>query len=307
MSSPEAKKRRGPPVAHCGRKVCGAVIPAGKITCVVCGAVSFGRSVEEAARPDDGIVRLSEIEAKRVERIKTGLADRNWGPMGDEGICVTSLTLIGGAPGCGKSTLCAQLLSLIAKATGKPTLYVGAEESGEQVKGRAVRLGFDNLDQMLILPLEAQHAGYKITPETFERWKPGAYVIDSVQTFSDSDNDSVKLCEDLKEITLKHRCPGIIISQVNKEEEFSGLNGLKHAVDALMLFTLTDVIIDERGREHLPPNDPETPNEPWRVLKTDKNRDGTAHEAYFSMHGTGLRPFVVPGAKSKPKKEEART
>jgi len=293
MPEPE-KKYRGP---RCGVKSCGAPLPPGKLTCISCGTVAYGATKTLNGRADDGIKRLSEIEALKVERIKTGLGDRNWGPNGDEGICLTSLTLLGGAPGAGKSTLCSQLLSLIATSTDKHTLYVGKEESGEQVKARAVRLGLPNLDKMLILPLEAQEAGYKLTPETFEQWKIGGYVIDSLQTYSQGDSEAKELLIALKETTVKYRCPGIVISQVNKDEEFSGENGLKHAVDALMLFTLTDVLVDERGREYLPPKDPGSDPQPWRVLKTDKNRDGTAYESYFSMHETGLRQFWLPGTR----------
>ena len=297
MSEPEKKPRRHQPLLKCRK--CQFAIPPGKVTCGYCGAVHFGTARVHADRPDDGIKRLSEIEALKLERIKTGLGDRNWGPAGDEGICVTSLTLLGGAPGAGKSTLCSQLLSLIASVTGKHTLYVGKEESGEQVKARAMRLGLPNLDRMLILPLEAQEGGYKLTPEVFERWQIGGYVIDSLQAYSETENDSCDLLLDLKAATVKYRCPGVVISQVNKEEEFAGLNSLQHAVDALMLFTLVDVIDGPDGEEFYPPNDEATPNEPWRVLKTGKNRDGTSHESYFSMHATGLRAFLPPWEKMR--------
>ena len=302
-------KAAPPPKLKCPRAWCKADIPVGKITCVICGCVAFGtpRS-KEGQRPDDGVKRLSEIEALKVERILSGFADRNWGPANDPGIAVCGITLLGGAPGAGKSTLCAQILSAISNVTGGNTLYVGSEENAEQVKARAVRLGLQNLEQMLILPLEAQYAGYKVTRELFERWKPRAWVLDSLQKYSESDQDAVKMCEDMKEITVKYRCPSIIISQVNKEEEFSGLQGQMHAVDTLISFTLAESIQAPNGRILTPPFDPENPDkmEPFRILKTTKNRDGDAYESYFTMHSNGLRPFHVPSHDEEGEEEEER-
>ena len=292
-------------ILKCPRN-CGGEIPRGKITCVLCGAVAFGPpKTTIGVRPDDGIKRLSELQTMKLERIVTGFADRNFGPAGNEGVAVSAVTMLGGMPGAGKSTLILQILSNIAKATGRPALLVGAEESGEQVKDRALRLEIDNLADILILPLEEQVAGHKLTRETFERWNPSALAIDSLQKCSDSDDDAVKLCEDLKEISVIKRCPVFVVSQVNKEDEFAGSNKAQHAVDALVIFSLADELMTADGRILMPPPDPEQPDkiEPFRALRTSKNRFGDSYESYFTMHRTGLRPFVIPTPEQKRRKK----
>jgi DNA repair protein RadA/Sms len=241
----------------------------------------------------DGIVRLSEVKTETFERIVTGFADRNWGPETSPGIVRNSVSLLGGSPGAGKSTLCAQILSAIARSTGRPTLYVGAEESGDQVKDRAIRLGIDNMSDILILPLEEQAKGYKLTNAVMQRWDPSAVVLDSVSRMASDDGaqEAVRICEDVKHIAVLKRCPFIVICQVNKSEEFSGLNALKHAVDVLMVFTTADILSDKDGRDILPPE--ECGIEPFRILKTTKNRFGDIAETYMTMHANGLRPFAI--------------
>ena len=278
-------------------RACQEPLPKDRIECRWCKTTNFGtpkvldgKSLHHA---HDGIVRLSEVKTELFERIQSGFADRNWGPDATPGIVRNSVTLLGGSPGAGKSTLCAQILSAIARSTGRPTLYVGAEESGDQVKDRAIRLGIDNMNDMLILPLEEQAKGYKLTNAVMQRWDPSAVVLDSVSRMASDDGaqEAVRICEDVKHIAVLRRCPFIVICQVNKGEEFSGLNALKHAVDTLILFTTADILSDKDGRDILPPE--ECGIEPFRILKTTKNRFGDIAETYFTMHANGLRPFAI--------------
>ena len=106
-----------------------------------------------------------------------------------------------------------------------------------------------NLPDLLILPLEEQAKGHRLTPDVFDRWKPAAVVIDSAQKFTQTPTEAVTLCEDVKETAITKRCPFIIISQVNKEEEFAGLNSFQHAADSLMIFRLADQLITPDGRK----------------------------------------------------------
>jgi DNA repair protein RadA/Sms len=264
----------------------------------VCKAVQFGTPKAAPGLPqvDDGIKRLSEVKTEMFERIVTGFADRNWGPEENPGIVKNSVTLMGGSPGAGKSTLCAQIMSAIAKATKRPTLYVGAEESGDQVKDRAIRLGIDNMDDMLILPLEEQVKGHKITPATFQRWDPSAVVVDSLSKYASEGGaeEAVRICESVKETAVLRRCPFIVICQVTKDEEFAGLNAVKHAVDTLLIFRTADILSGPDGRDVVPPE--ECGVEPFRILQTTKNRFGSICETYFTMGAKGLRPFLIEAA-----------
>jgi predicted ATP-dependent serine protease len=287
-------------------KRCGGPIPTSKITCIACGAVHFGANANLTGRVDDGIKRLSELVTVKQDRIVTDFVDRNWGTAADPGIAVTGVTLLGGMPGAGKSTLCAQILSIIGQKTGRPTLFVGAEENGEQVKARAIRLALPNLADMLILTLEDQSNGYKITRDVFDRWKPAAFVLDSIQKYARSDAEQLELAGDLKEVAVKYRCPVFIVSQVNKDEEFSGSNGLQHEVDTLVIFSLADELVTRSGKKIYPPQNPENPDqiEPFRALETKKNRNGERYESYFTMSALGLSPFTLPAGAYRTKDEE---
>ena len=159
------------------------------------------------------------------------------------------------------------------------------------------------MSDILILPLEEQAKGYKLTNSVMQRWEPSAVVLDSVSRMASDDGaqEAVRICEDVKHIAVLKRCPFIVICQVNKSEEFSGLNALKHAVDVLMVFTTADILSDKDGRDILPPE--ECGIEPFRILKTTKNRFGDIAETYMTMHANGLRPFHIEGAHAPGPKE----
>lgn len=296
-----------PRVEKC--RACQEPLPKDRIECRWCKTTNFGTPKvldgKSLTFPEDGIKRLSEVRTETFERIVTGFADRNWGPENQPGMVRNGVILLGGGPGAGKSTLCAQMMSAIARSTGRPTLYVGAEEAGDQVKDRALRLGIDNMADMLILPLEEQAKGYRLTNAVFQRWDPSAVVIDSCSKYADSDpNEAVRIAESVKETAVLRRCPFIIICQVTKGDEFAGLNSLKHAVDTLAIFTTADILSDKDGRDILPPE--ECGIEPFRILRTTKNRFGDITESYFTMHANGLRPFHIEGVHApEPKELEA--
>ncbi len=254
------------------------------------GAVEKNYSTHKSANnrlETYGVVSLASIQSDSVQRIQCGFGDRLWGPAAKPGIANTSVTLFGGAPGFGKSTFCLQLASAVAKATNRKTLYIGAEESGEQVRDRATRLKIDNLEDLLILPIEAQSRGHGLTPEMLEYYDPSLVIIDSAQKYSDSQDEAVRIAETVKTTAVVRRCPFVIICQVTKDLEFEGSNKLKHACDTLLMGSTEDEL-DTRSGFVGPPG-----REPFRVVEVVKNRFGPQNELVYTMHEDGLRLFDV--------------
>lgn len=218
------------------------------------------------------IIDFNEIQCEDIQRTKTGITefDRVLGG----GIVPGSLTLIGGEPGIGKSTLVMQVSGSIAN-----TLYVSGEESGGQVKMRLTRLGIKD-------------DGIKFSPNTeiericsaLEKIKPTLAIIDSIQTISsmEIDNDTgsisqiravtVKLLETAKKLNI----PIFIIGHITKDGQVAGPKTLEHLVD-----TVAYLEGDEKSD--------------LRILRTKKNRFGPTSEiGVFEMKEEGLQEVKNP-------------
>jgi DNA repair protein RadA/Sms len=220
-----------------------------------------------------GPVPLSEVLPESTERTPSGIGefDRTLGG----GIVPGSVTLIGGDPGIGKSTL---LLQAASKLKG-PVLYVSGEESPEQIRIRADRMGI-NSDRIMLLPETS------MTP-VFDgaiRMKPEAVVIDSIQTMHTEDLESAPgSVSQVRECAAKlmffakgSGVPVFIIGHVTKEGAIAGPRVLEHIVDTVLYF--------EGDRGH-----------PYRILRTVKNRFGSTNEVgVFEMADTGLSEVSNP-------------
>jgi predicted ATP-dependent serine protease len=255
--------------------------------------VHFGESKSVQTTSNDlGVQSLASIDTQRVPRYITGLADMVWGNEDDPGLATVSVTILGGAPGFGKTTFCLQLLSQLAKVTGRPGLYVAAEESGVQIKGKAFQLGISNLDDVLVLSLEKLSQGYQLNQAVMNRYNPCAVVVDSQQAFSGNDEmAALAIAKGCKEVAGIRQCPHVIIGQMTKEEDLAGSNKILHQVDTLLIGTCLDEIeID--GELYVPPVLPGGRIEPFRMLAAkSKNRFGVLNEMFFTMTGRGLVPF----------------
>jgi DNA repair protein RadA/Sms len=280
-------------------RLCKCEILPGKITCRECGAVQYGNPESmQTAHNDDGIIPLSKFEHVKVPRYRTGLADEVFGPADDPGLAVCSVTVIGAAPGFGKSTLCLQLLSLLAAKTKRPGLFIGAEESGGQTRGVAHRLQLPNLDDVLILPLEKLSAGHTLSKKAYEKYNPCAVVIDSIQAFSGRDEEvALATVKAVKIVSALRNCPHIFVGQMTKEEAIAGSNAVLHQVDTLMIGSVVDEL-EVDGDVYYPPEQKDGRIEPFRILSTlesRKNRFGSLNECYFTMGAKGLVPFNTKG------------
>lgn len=213
---------------------------------------------------------MSEVSMKSEERIPTGIGELDRVLGG--GIVTGSLSLVGGDPGIGKSTLLLQVCRNLVNAKRK-VLYISGEESAHQIKMRAERVGaFDN--ELLLFcetNLEEIINGiHKVRPEFV--------VIDSIQTmYSEELTAAAGSVSQVREVTAQmmriakeENIAVFIVGHVTKEGVVAGPRTLEHMVDTVLYF--------EGEREAA-----------YRILRGVKNRFGSTNEiGVFEMCGNGL-------------------
>lgn len=213
-------------------------------------------------------VRLSSISAAEEPRIDTHDAELNRVLGG--GLVPGSLTLLGGEPGIGKSTL---LLQTILGMRDKNVLYVSGEESERQIKLRADRLNHQGTDCLLLCETELERIFAHI-----KNTQPDMVVIDSIQTIFTSTIDSAPgNITQIRECTaaiLKYAkessVPVILIGHITKDGTIAGPKVLEHIVDTVLQF--------EGDRHYF-----------YRILRSIKNRFGsTAELGIYEMRSDGL-------------------
>ena len=233
-----------------------------------------GRSSRTAAEPKT----LSEIDMKSGERIPTGSSELDRVLGG--GIVKGSLILIGGDPGIGKSTLLLQVCRNIA-AQNRQVLYVSGEESLQQIKMRAVRIGdfSDSLRLLCETDLDEVEA-------VIEKTKPELVVIDSIQTmYNESVTSSPGSVSQVREstgvllrIAKTLEIPVFIVGHMTKDGNVAGPRVLEHMVDTVLYF--------EGDR-----------TQAYRILRAAKNRFGSTNEiGVFEMRSEGLAEVENPSA-----------
>lgn len=239
--------------------------------CTACKQWNITPVDPTTAKPKEGdTILLSEIVGEDVERIQSGPWDPCFGTAldGSYGLVTTSVTLIGGAPGAGKSTLALSLVDSICGSTGRECFYFGTETIASEIKYHAGRLGLKNPDKIRApkthgVPLAAVLAT-----------NPAAIVCDSITSLADADDDAaVALCVEFKKYAIENNTPIIVIDHVNKDLNFAGLMRLQHQVDTLIAFSQWD------------PDDVEND---IRVMHTRKNRFGPVTKVFFKMTASGL-------------------
>jgi DNA repair protein RadA/Sms len=208
---------------------------------------------------------LAEIEAAAQVRLATGSAELDRVLGG--GLVPGSVVLLGGEPGIGKSTLCLQLAAHVAAAHG-PVLYVSGEESLEQVRLRAARLGA--LPEGLLAIAETR---VEALAGPWQEAKPRLVLVDSVQTLRSERVESapgsvaqVRESAALLAATAKAQgAPLVLVGHVTKDGALAGPRVLEHLVDVVLTF--------EGDRGH-----------PYRVLRATKNRFGATDEIGVFTH-----------------------
>lgn len=236
-----------------------------KAPSVTC-AGGHGVHRKEAARPST----LSEVSIQEESRMLTHMdeLDRVLGG----GIVPGSLSLVGGDPGIGKSTLLLQVCRNLA-ADGKKVLYISGEESLRQIKIRANRLG-EFSDNLLLLC----ETGLSTIEQTIRSAMPDVTVIDSIQTMYDEEISAAPgSVSQVREATnvLLQLAKGLtvsvfIVGHVTKEGTVAGPRVLEHMVDTVLYF---------EGDRHAS----------YRILRGVKNRFGSTNEiGVFEMKEEGL-------------------
>ncbi len=267
---------------------CGASFPKWTGRCSACGAWnSLVEDVEDpsadisslaagvALLPTSSPQRIGEIDAAHGAPRSTGVDefDRVLGG----GLVPGSVTLLGGEPGVGKSTL---LLQTLAAWPGR-TLYVSAEESAQQVRLRAERLDAVRPELWLLAETVLPHV-----IAAMDELSPELVIIDSIQTLVDPELGSspgsvvqVRGCAHKLVMEAKRRnVPVILVGHVTKEGGLAGPRVLEHVVDTVLQF--------EGERHHA-----------LRLLRASKHRFGPTTElGLFEMVEAGLRGVPDPSA-----------
>lgn len=232
--------------------------------------VAFSTSNGKTAKPQI----IQNIEQKVESRIL--LKDKELNRVLGEGLVPGSLILFGGEPGIGKSTL---MLQLAVSEKDVRVLYVSGEESEQQIKMRAERIGLDNDACFILTETNLQNIFVQA-----EEVKPKLLVIDSIQTLYSSHIESspgsisqVRECTaQLLRYAKQTDVPVFLIGHITKEGALAGPKVLEHMVDVVLQF--------EGDRNHV-----------YRLLRTIKNRFGSTNElGIYEMLGSGLRQVENP-------------
>lgn len=241
-------------------------------------SLSYGSSVSASSSP----ISMSRIVTEDDPRMN--MYDNELNRVLGGGLVPGSLTLLGGEPGIGKSTL---ILQTVLRLKDRKVLYVSGEESARQLKLRADRL-CEQVDGTIMEPLSDCQVVCEAMLETIfkhvESVQPDIVVIDSIQTVAtetvESSPGSISQIRECAAMVLKFaketNTPVILIGHINKEGSIAGPKILEHMVDTVLQF---------EGDQHYM----------YRIVRAIKNRFGsTAELGIYEMLHNGLRPVSNP-------------
>jgi len=231
-----------------------------------------------AMGPRDAPVPIAEVDTDEWQPRPTGLGEVDRVLSG--GFVPGSVTLLGGEPGIGKSTILLQAASSLA-AGGAKTLYISAEESKQQVRLRAERLGTLRPELWLASETALPHVLAHL-----DDVKPDVLVVDSIQTVYEPELSSApgsvgQVRECAARLTREAKARNIstiLVGHVTKDGSLAGPRVLEHLVDTVLSF--------EGERHHA-----------LRMLRAVKHRFGATDElGLFEMTDRGLQPVPDPSA-----------
>lgn len=268
-------------------KECGNESPKWIGHCPGCGAwnsyveenIVVGKDNKSVKKSITGETKSKPIPVREVSNVKEARLDLCYNELNrvlGGGLVSGSLVLLGGEPGIGKSTL---LLQVALNLRDKKVLYVSGEESAQQIKMRAERIGINN-DNCLILTETNTTDIIKHVEETL----PDILIIDSIQTLESAAVDSTagsisqirETAAEMNKVAKSLHIPTFLIGHITKDGTIAGPKILEHIVDTVIQF---------EGDRHYG----------FRVLRTVKNRFGSSAElGIFEMNANGLREVSNP-------------
>ena len=228
-------------------------------------------------------IRMDKIGLKETSRVKTG--DDEFDRVLGGGVVPGGVVLLGGEPGIGKSTLLLQ----IALQINNKVLYISGEESQQQIKSRAKRMGLSEESCYVLCETNIQLIFLQIQSLT-----PDIIIVDSIQTLHDSDVDNAagsitqirSVASELISFAKSTNIPVILIGHITKDGTIAGPKILEHMVDTVIQF--------EGDRNHV-----------YRILRVQKNRFGATSEiGIYEMIQKGLRQVKNPSEVLISEKEE---
>ena len=229
-------------------------------------------------------IPINAIDVTQTPRIKT--KDEELNRVLGGGLVPGSVILLGGEPGIGKSTLLLQVsLSLTTNV-----LYISGEESQQQIKLRADRMGLSGENCFVLSQTETQKIFQQI-----QKVKPALLIVDSIQTLHsnhiESGAGSVSQIRatagELIQFAKNTNTPVILVGHITKDGNIAGPKILEHMVDTVLQF--------EGDRNHI-----------YRILRAQKNRFGATSEiGIYEMISQGLRQVTNPSEVLISEKEEA--
>ena len=228
-------------------------------------------------------IRMDKIGLKETSRIKTG--DDEFDRVLGGGVVPGGVVLLGGEPGIGKSTLLLQ----IALQINNKVLYISGEESQQQIKSRAKRMGLSEESCYVLCETNIQLIFLQIQSLT-----PDIIIVDSIQTLHDTDVDNTagsitqirSVASELISFAKSTNIPVILIGHITKDGTIAGPKILEHMVDTVIQF--------EGDRNHV-----------YRILRVQKNRFGATSEiGIYEMIQKGLRQVKNPSEVLISEKEE---
>ncbi len=236
----------------------------------------------EEAVPSVGGGASIRVKPQKIEEVSYHTEHRFSSASGEldrvlgGGIVPGSVVLVGGEPGIGKSTL---LLQVALRMTGKKILYVSGEESEQQIRMRADRIGMRNKDVFVLTSTRTDEI-----IRFMDEMKPALLVVDSIQTLVTASLDSSagsvsqirETASELHRYAKTRGIPVFLIGHITKEGQLAGPKVLEHMVDTVLHF--------EGDR-----------NYGYRIVRSVKNRFGSTHElGIYEMQDNGLREVANP-------------
>ena len=218
-------------------------------------------------------IQINDINVDLIPRFESG--DKELDTVLGGGLVPGSVTLLGGEPGIGKSTLLLQLALRIKKKV----LYISGEESQHQIKLRANRIGFINENCFILSETEIEKIFHQL-----QDFNPHILIIDSIQTLHsnkiESGSGSVSQIKastaELIHYAKKTNVPVILVGHITKDGAIAGPKILEHMVDTVLQF--------EGDRNYI-----------YRILRAKKNRYGATSEiGIYEMIANGLKQVLNP-------------